>query len=377
MTPPPPTVGVAFGTRSEVVKLAPVVRALETARVPTLLFSTGQHRALLDQALGFFALRPQHDLGVMTPDQSQAALLGRVLEGMSLLLREHPVQLLLVRGDTASALACAQAAFLSRIPIGHVEAGLRSHDPTQPFPEVAYRTLISHLDSWHFCPTAGARDNLLHEGIDGKRIFVTGNTGVDAVRWAREQLTARPWLGTPFPLSQRPERYALVTAHRRENLGAGLGSVMQALADIAAAREDVHFVWPVHPNPGVKTAVERELGGLSRIHLVDPVDYPTLLRLLEGCHFVVTDSGTLQEEASEFGKPVLVLRSVTDRPELAESGGALLVGTDPRRISAAVARLCDDRTYYERMAGAGNPFGDGQAALRIVRMLERSHFVPA
>jgi len=377
MTTPPPTVGVAFGTRSEVVKLAPVVRALETAGVGTILFSTGQHRGLLDQALGFFALRPQHDLGVMTPDQSQPALLGRVLEGMSALLRDNPVRLLLVRGDTASALASAQAAFLARVPVGHVEAGLRSRDRNQPFPEEAYRTQIADIASWHFCPTPSARDNLLKEGIDGKRVFVTGNPGVDAVRWAREQLSARPWLGTPFPLPQRPERYVLVTAHRRENFGAGLTAIAHSLRDLAADREDMHFLWPVHPNPNVKATVERELAGLSRIHLVDPVDYPTMLRLLEGCHFVLTDSGTLQEEAAEFGKPVVVLRSVTDRGELVESGGALLVGTDPRRITSAVNRLCDDRTYYERMSGAGNPFGDGQASLRIVRMLERSHFVPA
>lgn len=373
----PPTVGIAFGTRSEVVKLAPVIRALDTAGVGTVLFSTGQHRGLLDQALGFFALRPHHDLAVMTEDQSQPALLGRVIEGMSTLLRDNPVQLLLVRGDTASALGSALAAFLARVPVGHVEAGLRSHDRSQPFPEEAYRTQISHLASWHFCPTSGARDNLIKEGVDAKRVFITGNPGVDAVRWAREQLLARPWLGTPFPLAQRPERFALVSSHRRENFGAGLQQVAQALHAIADEREDLHFIWPVHPNPNVKAVVERELLGLSRIHLVDAVDYPTMLRLLEGCHFVLTDSGSLQEEAAELGKPVLVLRSVSDRPELAEAGGALLVGTDPRRIGAAVNRLCDDRTYYERMSGAGNPFGDGQAALRIVRMLERSHFAPA
>jgi UDP-N-acetylglucosamine 2-epimerase (non-hydrolysing) len=373
----PPTVGVAFGTRSEVVKLAPVIRALETAGISTVLFSTGQHRALLDQTLGFFALRPHHDLAVMTDDQTQPALIGRVLEGMSALLHDNPVQLLLVRGDTASALGAAMAAFLNHVPVGHVEAGLRSGDREQPFPEEAYRTQISHLASWHFCSTPGARDNLLEEGIDAKRLFITGNPGVDAVRWAREQLAARPWLGTPFPVPQRPERFVLVTGHRRENFGAPLRAVVQAIKDIAAEREDLHFIWPVHPNPNVKRVVDAELGNLPRIHPVDPLDYPTLLRVLEGCHFVLTDSGTLQEEAAEFGKPVLVLRTVTDRPELAENGGALLVGTDPKRITAAVTRLCDDRTYYARMSGAGNPFGDGSAALRIVRMLERSHFAPA
>ncbi len=370
------TVGVAFGTRSEVVKLAPVVRALEAAGASTVLYSTGQHRALLDQALGFFALRPHHDLDLMTEDQPQPALLGRVLEGMSALLREHPVPLLLVRGDTASALGAALAAFLNRIPVAHVEAGLRSHDKAQPFPEEAYRTQISHIATWHFCPTTTARDNLLREGIDSKRTFVTGNPGVDAVRWAREQLAARPWLGTPFPLAQRPERYVLASCHRRESFGAGLTQVAGALRAMAGEREDLHVIWPVHPNPNVRKAAEQELLGVPRVHLVDPLDYPTLLRVLEGSHFVLTDSGTLQEEASELGKPVVVLRAVTDRPELVESGGALLVGTDPRRIAAAVGRLCDDRTYYQRMAGVGNPFGDGQAALRIVRMLERS-YVPA
>jgi UDP-N-acetylglucosamine 2-epimerase (non-hydrolysing) len=370
----PPVAGLAFGTRAEVVKLAPVVRALDAAGVRTVLFSTGQHRALLDQALGFFGLRPEHDLALMTEDQSQSALLGGVIDGMSKLLAANPVSLLLVRGDTASALGSAMAAFLTHVPVAHIEAGLRSHDLSQPFPEEAYRTQISHLASWHFAPTTGARENLLKEGIDGKRIFVTGNPGVDSVRWAREQLTARPWLGTPFPLPHRPERFALVTCHRHENIGAGLASLAATLRDIAREREDLHFVWPIHPQRSVREAIEEALIGVARVHLIEPVDYPTLLRLLEATHFVVTDSGTLQEEAAEFGKPSVVLRLVTDRPELVESGGALLVGTEPRRIRAAVDRLADDRTYYERMAGVGNPFGDGQAGLRIVRMLERSHF---
>jgi UDP-N-acetylglucosamine 2-epimerase (non-hydrolysing) len=369
----PPVAGLAFGTRAEVVKLAPVVRALDGAGVGVRLISTGQHKGLVDQALGFFGLRPDHELA-LSGDDRPAPLLGRVLDGMSGLLAEHPVSLLLVRGDTASALGSAMAAFLTRIPVGHVEAGLRSHDLTQPFPEEAYRRQISHLASWHFAPTTGGRDNLVKEGIDSKRIFVTGNPGVDSVRWAREQLSARPWLGTPFPLPHRPERFALVTCHRRENIGAGLSALAATLRGIGREREDLHFIWPVHPSPEVRKLVEAELLGVARVHLIEPVDYPTLLRLLEAAHFVLTDSGTLQEEASEFGKPAIVLRFVTDRPELVESGGALLVGTDPRRITAAVDRLCDDRTYYERMAGVGNPFGDGQAGLRIVRMLERSHF---
>ena len=373
----PPTVGIAFGTRSEVVKLAPVVRTLESTGINTVLFSTGQHRGLLEQALGFFGLRPHHDLGLMTEDQSQPTLLGRILDGMSTLLRDNPVQLLLVRGDTASALGAAMAGFLSRIPVGHVEAGLRSGDRGQPFPEEVYRTQISHLASWHFCPTTSARDNLLEEGLDAKRVFITGNPGVDAVRWAREQLSARPWLGTPFPIAQRPERFVLTSCHRRENLETGLPALIQAIKEVAATREDLHFIWPVHPNPIIKRAVEKELAGLPRVHAIEPLDYPTLLRVLEAAHFVLTDSGTLQEEAAELNKPVLVVRSVTDRPELAESGGALLVGTDPKRIASGVYRLADDRAYYQRMAGVGNPFGDGQAALRIVRVLERGHFSPA
>jgi UDP-N-acetylglucosamine 2-epimerase len=258
-----------------------------------------------------------------------------------------------------------------------VEAGLRSRDRGQPFPEEAYRIQISHLASWHFCPTPSARENLVKEGIDGKRIFVTGNPGIDALRWSREQFAARPWLGTPFPVAPRPERFVLTTAHRRESYGAGLLSVLHAVRDIAGARQDLQFIWPVHPSPNVKAVVERELRDVPRVHLIEPVDYPTLLRLLEACHFVLTDSGALQEEAAELGKPVALLRTVSDRPELVESGGALLVGTDPRRITSAVNRLCDDRTYYQRMSGVGNPFGDGQASLRIVRMLERSHFAPA
>ncbi len=375
MTAKTPVVGIAFGTRSEAVKIAPVARALDASGIGKILFSTGQHRALLDQALAFFGLRPDHELALMEENQLIPRLLSRVIDGMARLLRENPVDLLLVQGGTTTAFGAATAAYLTGVPVGHIEAGLRSFDKSQPFPEEAYRTLVSHLAGWHFCATSVARDNLFKEGIDGKRIFVTGSTAVDATRWAREQLAARPWLGTPLPLPHKPERFALVTCHRRESFGEGLKGLMKALREVTESRADLHVVWPLHPNPNVRTAVA-ELMGHPQIHLVDPVDYPTMLRLMEACHFILTDSGGVQDEAPEFAKPTLVLRSVSDRPELLEAGAALLVGTDPRRITAASNRLCDDRTYYERMAGLSNPFGDGQAGLRIVRMLMRTHFTP-
>jgi UDP-N-acetylglucosamine 2-epimerase (non-hydrolysing) len=368
-------VGLAFGTRPEAVKIAPVARALDASGIAKILFSTGQHRALLDQTLAFFGLRPDHDLGLMIEDQPLPELLSRVISGMAQLLRENPVDLLLVQGGTSTALGAATAAYLAGIPVGHVEAGLRSFDKSQPFPEEAYRSLIARLAGWHFCATSVARDNLFKEGVEGKRLFITGNTAVDATRWAREQMSARPWLGTPLPLPHTPERFALVTCHRRESFGKGIEGLIGALRTLTESRADLHFVWPLHPNPNVRSAAAA-LSGHPQIHVVDPVDYPTMLRLLETCHFILTDSGGLQDEAPEFAKPTLVLRSVTDRPEIVDMGAALLVGTDPRRIIAAANRLCDDKTYYERMAGVSNPFGDGQAGLRIVRMLVRTHFSP-
>jgi UDP-N-acetylglucosamine 2-epimerase len=370
----PPLIAVAFGTRSEVVKLAPVVRALRASGIAHMLLSTGQHRALLDQATGFFGLTPDADLGVMTEDQPQPELLGRITAGMAALLRERRPTLLLVQGGTASAYASALAAFLERVPVGHVEAGLRSFDPCQPFPEETYRTLIADLSTWHFCPTNGARENLLKEGMEGKTLFVTGSTGVDAVRWAREQLAAKSYLGVPLPVTPLPARFVLVTCHRRESFGAGLAGLLAALREVSAACTDLQVIWPVHANPNVRQEVAQGLGGVPRVHLVDPVDYPTMLRLLQACAFVVTDSGGLQEEAPDFGKPLLLLRAVSDRPELLEAGGALLVSTDTRRIAVALRRLWEDPTYYARMVGIPNPFGDGQAATRIVRMLQRTHF---
>jgi UDP-N-acetylglucosamine 2-epimerase (non-hydrolysing) len=253
--------------------------------------------------------------------------------------------------------------------VAHVEAGLRSHDKSQPFPEETYRILVSQLAAWHFAPTDGARDNLVREGIEEKRIFVTGNPIVDAVHWARE----RPGGDRrPLPLSPAAlERFVLVTCHRRESFGEGIDAVCRAVREMVLDRPDLHVLWPVHLNPNVQKAVSNTLTGVPRVHCIEPVDYPTMLRLLERCLFVVTDSGGLQEEAPEFGKPVLILRAVTERNELVEAGGAMLVGTDPRRIVAAVGRLLDDPEHCRRMSTVPNPFGDGQAARRIVRTLKR------
>jgi UDP-N-acetylglucosamine 2-epimerase (non-hydrolysing) len=369
-----PVVGVAFGTRSEIVQLAPVVRALESAKIAYRLFSTGQHRDLLKPALRFFGLTPDHDLDVMREEQAQTELLAAITDGMTRRLREDRPTLLLVEGGTASAFGSALGAFLAGVPVGHVDAGLRSFDRGQPFPEETYRTLVSDLAGWHFCPTNAARDNLNKEGIESKRLFITGSPGVDATLRTRERLAAEPSLGLPLPLETVPERFVLVTCHRHENL-AGLDGLVSALRELADARTDLHVVWPVHPNPVVVRATTALLGH-PRIHLTEPVDYPTMLRLIEACYVVASDSGSIQHETPEFKKPLVLLRTVSDRPELVEQGGALLVGTDPRRVTAAVSRLFEDRTYYDRMASVANPFGDGKAGLRVVRMLERTHFTP-
>ena len=360
------------GTRPEAIKLAPVIRALQQEpQAEVRVCSTGQHREMLDQALGLFGIRPDYDLRAMAHDQSPAqvgaALLARI---EPVLARERP-HWVLVQGDTTTAALAALAAYWQRARVGHVEAGLRSFDKWQPFPEEVNRRVISAVADLHFAPTPRARDNLLAEGVPAGRVLVTGNPVIDALQW----VAAQPWPPAtpelpPAALGRPGERLILVTAHRRENLGAPLEQICLALRDIAARHgQGVRIVYPVHLNPNVWGPVHRLLGGLPNVVLTPPLAYLPLLEVMKRAWLVLTDSGGIQEEAPGLGKPVLVLRQVTERPEGVEAGTARLVGTERRRIVAEVERLLSDLAAYERMARAVNPYGDGHASQRIARAL--------
>ncbi len=365
-----------FGTRPEAIKLAPVVR--ELAARPDFdcrICATGQHREMLAQFLQLFELRADWNLDVMRPDQDLAYLTGAVLSGVSAVVERWRPDRVVVQGDTTSTFAGALAAFYRKIPVAHVEAGLRTGDIYAPWPEEANRRLVAGIADLHFAPTVRARDNLLREGVDGRHILVTGNTGIDALLWVAERIEARPELraqaeavlGGLAADSLRGRRLILLTGHRRESFDGGLERIARAMARIAR-RPDVAIVFPVHPNPNVRRAVET-LRRHANILLAEPVDYPTLVWLLKRCHFVVTDSGGIQEEAPSFGKPVLVTRAATERPEAMEQGLARLVGTDEQLLFAAMSALLDDPETYRRMSRVANPYGDGQASRRIAARL--------
>lgn len=354
---------VVFGTRPEVIKLAPVV--LELRRRPrsfrTVLLATAQHRGLLDQMLRVFDLAPDIDLDLMRPEQSLEDLTARIVRRVGAALGEARPDVVLIQGDTTTAMAAALAAFYRRIPVGHVEAGLRTGDPANPFPEEINRRIAGVLAAYHFAPTRLAARNLRREGIAPERIFLTGNTIVDALRHIAAKEADRP----PAVRLNPGQRLILVTAHRRESFGRPLERVFRALRDIARRHPDVDIVYPVHPNPNVRAAAAKVLAGAPRIRLIEPLDYLEFLSLLRRAHLALTDSGGVQEEAPTFKVPVLVLREVTERPEGVAAGVAKLVGTDRARIVAETSRLLEDDRAYRAMAARRNPYGDGHAAERI------------
>ncbi len=381
---------VALGTRPEAIKLAPVVRELRRQGVPFRVCVTAQHRELLDPLLELFGIPVHYDLNVMRPDQDPFHVTTAVLRGLKPLLRAAKPALVLVQGDTTSALAAALAASYERIPVAHVEAGLRTGLKHSPFPEELNRRLIDHLSDWLFAPTERAARNLRAEGIERGRVWVTGNTGVDALHMAvRDERFGRTPLPWPPDLARRlGRRLVLVTAHRREHLGEPLRRVCRAIRAIAERRPDVDVVYPVHKNPKVRAIVQEELKGAERVWLLEPLPYLAFLKLLARAEVALTDSGGVQEEAPSFGVPVLVLRDATERPEGVERGLARLVGTDPERIvretlallegsRPARARACTRARAAARPAKrprllAANPYGDGRAAERIVRVLKRA-----
>ena len=363
------------GTRPEAVKMAMVARTLAAAGgIEHRLCVTAQHREMLDQVLRLFELEPDYDLDVMSPGQQLADVTSFVLQGMRGVLDEARPDRVLVQGDTTTVLATAMASFYARIPVGHVEAGLRTGDMSSPWPEEMNRRVADALSDRHYAPTETARRNLLAEGMPDSGIVVTGNTVIDALLHVVERLKTEPGLAdrarSAVPERDPERRLLLVTGHRRENFGAGFQQICRALARIGA-REDVEVVYPVHLNPNVREPVFRLLGAHPNIELIEPLDYLAFVHLMTQAHVILTDSGGLQEEAPSLGKPVLVMRDTTERPEAVESGNIRLVGTDADRIVGETARLLDDDEVHAEMAQVRHPFGDGHASRRILEDLAR------
>jgi UDP-N-acetylglucosamine 2-epimerase (non-hydrolysing) len=372
-------ISIVVGTRPEAIKLCPVISALRrrgSAAVQVCV--TGQHRTMLDQVLAAFEVVPDIDLHVMTPNQRLAELSARLLVGVDRHLAESQPGLVIVQGDTTTALCAAMAAFYARTPVAHVEAGLRTGDPASPFPEEMNRVLVSRLAALHFAPTRRAAEQLVREGVPEERIQLTGNTVVDALLAAVARVRAAPPAidGVPEEALASAKRLVLVTGHRRESFGAGFESICRAIGRIAARFPDVLVVYPVHLNPNVREPVFRLLGGRPNVRLIEPLGYLPFVRLMDAATVILTDSGGIQEEAPSLAKPVLVMRETTERPEAVEAGVARLVGTAEDAIHGAVAELLTDPAAYARMAGGGNPFGDGHAATRIadatLALLERT-----
>ena len=355
-----------FGTRPEAIKLCPVVRHMQELQngIAVKVCVTAQHRAMLDQVLACFAVTPDYDLNLMTPGQTLAQITGRALSALDPLLVEHTPDMVVVQGDTTTTMAGALAAFYRRIPVAHVEAGLRTGDLDQPFPEELNRLVTGRLAALHFAPTVGSRRNLLVEGIPGERVLVTGNSGIDAVLHVAGLLERGEIPAPAWPWLDPSKKLIVVTAHRRESFGEGIIHICEALAELAG-RGDVQIVYPVHRNPNVLDPVTRGLGGRPNIVLIDPLDYTAFVDLMRRAWLLITDSGGIQEEAPSLGKPVLVMRERTERPEAVDAGTVKLVGTDPRKIVGEATRLLDDEPEYRRRSRIHNPYGDGQASERI------------
>lgn len=383
-----PTVSVIFGTRPEAIKLAPVVKALRSDDAFSChVCVTAQHREMLDQILQIFQIVPDKDLNLMEHNQTLCGLASRTLEALDNYLQEVRPDFVLVQGDTTTVLVSSLAAFYNNIPVGHVEAGLRTGNLRSPWPEEANRILVSDLACLHFAPTEAARQNLLREGVLPKRVIVTGNTVIDALLLILEKVKNHPPKipGLDDSLFNGDHRapVVLITGHRRENFGAGLEAICKAVDELARGFPYVHFVYPVHLNPNVRSTVltmlgtgDGLLGHVENIHLLNPLSYLEFAALMARAQLILTDSGGIQEEAPSLGKPVLVTRDTTERPEAIAAGTAKLVGSDPAAIVREVSRLLTDVTYYRSMATGNNPFGDGHATSRVVLALKKHFSLP-
>ncbi len=368
---------VVFGTRPEAIKMAPLVKGLQAraGEIETVVCVTAQHREMLDQVLKLFDIVPEHDLNIMKPGQDLFDITSNILLGLRGVLQLEKPDLVLVHGDTTTTLAATLAAYYARTPVAHVEAGLRTGNKLAPFPEEVNRKLTGAVADLHFAPTETSRQNLLAEGIADATILVTGNTVIDALLAVVDKLKTdaelQRDLAVRFDFLNAGKRLILVTGHRRENFGEGFQNICEALADVAHTHADVEVLYPVHLNPNVRQPVNAILAarGLSNVHLIDPVDYLPFVYLMDRSYLIVTDSGGVQEEAPSLGKPVLVMRDTTERPEAVDAGTVRLVGTSREAIVRETSRLLEDRVEYERMSRAHNPYGDGRAVQRIVDAL--------
>lgn len=365
-----------FGTRPEAIKMAPLVLALQAdSRFESSLCVTGQHREMLDQVLSLFELVPDYDLNIMKPGQDLTDVTTAILQQMRDVLAETQPDIVLVHGDTATTFAVTLAAYYQQIPVGHVEAGLRTGNLYSPWPEEANRKLTGALAHLHFAPTQGAAANLRAEGVEQSSIHVTGNTVIDAlfqiVRRFDEDKALGGSLAAQFSFLNPERRVVLVTGHRRESFGGGFERICEALRRTAEAFPDVDIVYPVHLNPNVREPVNRLLRGLNNVHLIEPLDYLPFVYLMSRSYLILTDSGGIQEEAPSLGKPVLVMRETTERPEAVEAGTVELVGTDIEKIVGRLKSLLDDQAAYDAMSLAHNPYGDGQACERVLEVLAR------
>jgi UDP-N-acetylglucosamine 2-epimerase (non-hydrolysing) len=360
---------IVFGTRPEAIKMAPVIKALQAARVSVQICVTAQHRGMLDSVMNFFELKADYDLDLMQPNQSLNKLASRIFDNMDAVLDKAKPDIVLVHGDTTTSSVAAWSAFHRGIKVGHVEAGLRTYDKHAPFPEEVNRQLTARIADYHFAPTETAKHHLINEGISESTILVTGNTVIDALQYGVQQLQ-QGYSSADVKRVQQildpTRKLILVTGHRRENFGAGFEQVCAALANISQ-RNDVQVIYPVHLNPNVQEPVNRLLANAPNINLIAPVDYPAFIYLMKHSYLILTDSGGIQEEAPSLGKPVLVFRDTTERPEAVDAGTVKIVGTSAQTIFSEMERLLDDKTAYQQMAEAINPYGDGFASHRIVK----------
>lgn len=368
---------LVFGTRPEAIKMAPLVKGLQARadELDTVVCVTAQHREMLDQALKLFEIVPDHDLNIMKPGQDLFDITGHILNGLKPVLAQEKPDLVLVHGDTTTTLAASLAAYYSGILVGHVEAGLRTGNKLAPYPEEMNRRLTGAIADVHYAPTSVAQANLLREGVPAAAIHVTGNTVIDAllavVQKLRNDAQVQKNLQERFAFLDPARRLILVTGHRRENFGQGFQNICQALADIASEHSDVEILYPVHLNPNVRQPVSDILAArkLYNVHLIDPVDYLPFVYLMDRAHLIITDSGGVQEEAPSLGKPVLVMRDTTERPEAVDAGTVRLVGTSREKIVGETRRLLTDEAEYAKMSRAHNPYGDGKAVQRIVESI--------
>ena len=364
-----------FGTRPEAIKMGPLVKALAADDYfDVQVCVTAQHREMLDQVLNLFEITPDYDLDVMSPDQSLTQLTSRILEGLKPVLEDFKPDIVLVHGDTTTTFASSLAAFYQQIKIGHIEAGLRTGNLMSPWPEEANRKLTSTLTSCHFCPTEAARANLLNENIPNDTVYVTGNTVIDALQIVsakvKSNLELQAELASRFLYLRSASRLILVTGHRRESFGDGFENICHALSSIACANPDIDIAYPVHLNPKVREPVNRILSNINNVHLIEPQDYLPFVYLMDRSYLILTDSGGIQEEAPSLGKPVLVMRDTTERPEAVDAGTVKLVGTNSETITSEVTRLLNDEVAYQQMSFAHNPYGDGKACQRILDTLK-------